>query len=367
MRASAPAARWAERARPEWLPEAVALADSVFRPAGPGSMASDYPLLFDPANAENLFVHREGGCIVGLVGSLPCDLVIDGRPVRAASIGSVATAPTLRGRGIASALLDLAERELRAGGCRLLLISGQRELYRRFGAVRVGSVRWYRVERPLASGRGLAISPLASEHLSDVARLYDRRRTRYVRTLAALERLFAAAGFAAAEQAEQAGFVASDDAEARAYAVVVRGARHYAGAALVSEWAGDADALVEIFDAVFRMTSGGLLVPLLEDGPELAQRLPGSAALAPEPCPYTVKVIAGVGLWDDLGRPAGVRLAETRRGVYALEDDGGLRTLGAPELTSLLFGQPQSDVPRPPALEEICPLPFVWPQGLNYV
>ena len=367
MSASAPAVGGAQRATPEWLPEIVAFADSVFRPTGRGSMADDYPCLFDPANAEHLFVRRERGRIVALVGALGCQLALDGRQLQAASIGSVATAPDRRGRGAASALLALAERELRAEGCRLLLISGERGLYERFGAVRVGSVRWYRLERPLAASSRLSVTALGEDELAHAARLYDRRGTRYVRTLATLERLFCAAGFAAAEQGEQRAFLAADGADARAYAIVVERARHYPGLSLVTEWAGDADALIEIFDAVLAAGSGAaLLFPLLAEDDELAKRLPGAAALRAEAYPYTAKVIDGVGLWEDLARPGGLVLTGGGEGLYALAGRGRARMLTAAELTSLLFAAaPPSALPPP--LAGVCPFPFVWPQGLNYV
>ena len=329
-------------------------------------MADDYPCLFDVANTEHLFVWRERGEIVAVVGALPCRLLIDGREVQAASIGSVAAAPHRRGRGLASALLALAERELRAEGCRLLLISGERGLYERFGAVRVGSARRYRLERPLPAPHGLSVRALAEDDLAHVARLYDRRRTRYVRTPATLARLFRAAGFAAAEQGEQTGFLAADGAEARAYAIVVERARHYPDLSLVSEWAGDGDGLVAIFNVVLASGSGALLFPLLPEDDELAKRLPGATELQPEPFPYTVKVIDGAALWADLGHPGGLALEERGDGLYALADGGGVRTLTPAELTSLLFGAPQaSTLPAP--LTGTCPFPFVWPEGLNYV
>ncbi|MBA3366573.1 MAG: GNAT family N-acetyltransferase [Actinobacteria bacterium] len=368
LRTGASATGGAEQARLEWLPEIVAFADGVFRASGRGSMAGDYPCLFDPGNVEHLFVHREHGRIAGLAGALPCDLLLDGRPVRAAGIGSVATAPHLRGHGVASRLLGLAEEALRHEGCRLLLISGGRGLYRRFGAVRVGSVRWYRLDRPLAVGSRWTVTRLRRDGLSAAAQLYDRRRTRYVRTPAALDRLFAAAGFAAAEQGEQAGFLASDGVELRAYAIVVSGARHHPDVQLVSEWAGDPDGLAAIFDAVLRAGGGAVLVPLLDADAELAERLPGSSAVPREPFPYTVKVIDGVGLWEDLGLGAGGALGERSPGVYTLGVGDVARTLGAAGLTSLLFGHTSAiESWPPPALPEVLPVPFVWPQGLNYV
>ncbi len=357
----------AQRARVEWLPEIVSFADSVFRPSGRGSMARDYPCLFDPENVQHLFVHREDDRIAGLVGALPCELLLDGRHVRAASIGSVATAPRLRGGGIATALLELAERSLRNEDSRLVLISGDGNLYRRFGAVPVGCVRWYRLEARGAGGRRLAVTRLGRDQLPALARLYDRRRSRYVRTLATVERLFASAGFAAAEQGEQTGFLASDGGGPRAYAITVAGARHYPGAGLVSEWAGDAEGLLAIFDAAVGAGAGSLLIPLLEEDAELAARLPGSSAAPSEPFPYTVKVIDGIGLWGDLGDPGGLALAESLPGAYALGVGREGLTLTAADLTSLLFARLPASEPLAAALSSVCPFPFVWPQGLNYV
>jgi len=264
-------------------------------------------------------------------------------------------------------LLELAERALRAEGCRLVLISGDGALYRRFRAVPVGCVRWYRLEQPSSGPGRLAVSRLGRDQLPALARLYDRRRTRYVRTLADVERLFRGAGFAAAEQGEQTGFLASDDAGPRAYAITVSGARHYPTVGLVSEWAGDAEGLLAIFDAVVGASAAGLLIPLLEEDTDLAERLPGASAIPTESFPYTAKVIDGVGLWEDLGYPGGLALVESRPGVYALGDGKEAHGLTAAELTSLLFARSPESEPLPAPLSSVCPVPFVWPQGLNYV
>lgn len=67
-------------------------------------------------------------------------LSVQGAKIKTAGFGGVCTHPDYRGRGIATTLLNRCIGETAAAGARLLIISGERGLYRRAHAMSVGPV-----------------------------------------------------------------------------------------------------------------------------------------------------------------------------------------------------------------------------------
>jgi len=142
-------------ARSEEIEDIVALANLVFRPEGRGGeMGGEFPVLFDPANAENLYIVRDGRRVASHVGVLRQTICTCGLRIPVACIGSVCTHPDYRGRGLASQLMDLAIRRSVEAGDLLMPISGGRGLYRRLGAVSLGP--YVRFAVPTETGRAMS-------------------------------------------------------------------------------------------------------------------------------------------------------------------------------------------------------------------
>ena len=133
-------------ARAEETEKIIELANLVFRPAKRGGdMAREFPVLLAPENAENLYIVRDGTRVVSLVGVHRQTIITSGVQIAAACIGSVCTDPEYRGRGLASALMDLAIARAREVGDVLMPISGNRTLYRSRGATPIGPTIEHRV------------------------------------------------------------------------------------------------------------------------------------------------------------------------------------------------------------------------------
>ncbi|MAF10825.1 hypothetical protein CMK11_10265 [Candidatus Poribacteria bacterium] len=124
-----------------------ALVGEVFRP----SLMDEYPQLYHAETLGNCRVVEVGGDIVSHVGMTVQDAAIYGCRVRVACIGGVATHPDHRGNGYAGACLDDAIRVARESGTDIMMISGDRSLYRRAGCRRVGEEY-----SPSLSGEALA-------------------------------------------------------------------------------------------------------------------------------------------------------------------------------------------------------------------
>jgi GNAT superfamily N-acetyltransferase len=186
-----------ERATPDALDALGRFADRVFRPDVPAglSMPREFPLLFHSDNAANLFYIRRGDDVLALAGTYPQMLAVNGATVRAVSVGAVCTAPRARGQGYATALLH-AIRDQFQPSHGLLLISGDRPLYRRLGAVPFGHLVQFAVERTSSVPGGTwvrACAPIEAP-IARLHALYVQHPVRYLRTPAAMAAMLTATG-----------------------------------------------------------------------------------------------------------------------------------------------------------------------------
>lgn len=85
-------------------------------------LAREYPLVFDARFGGRSIVLERDGAVRSACTLLARDFRVAGRRLRVGLIGSVATDPAWRGRGLATELLTRAEAELRAQGCLFALL-----------------------------------------------------------------------------------------------------------------------------------------------------------------------------------------------------------------------------------------------------
>jgi GNAT superfamily N-acetyltransferase len=185
------------------LPRLIAAADSVFRApaehgeaglAGLGSMGRDYPLLFDPDNAANLFIARdEDGGVLAHAGFVARGASILGRRATVACFGAVFTLPGHRGRGLATGLLEAAVARARAAGADIGLVSGARALYSRAGFADYPPCQRLQVLRSAAAGGGdHDVRPAGAADIPDLIRLQGGEPVRFERPAEDWRRLLAA-------------------------------------------------------------------------------------------------------------------------------------------------------------------------------
>ncbi len=198
-------------ARPDELPQVVTLADDVFS-AEQRSMGPHFPTLFRASNAEWLRTFWDGDVAVSHAGFWLGRIRSHGRDLAVAHLGAVCTRPDYRGRGLAGALLADALPRLREAGVGLLLISGDRSLYRRIGARKFGRLLRFRVGRAaaeaLASGWSLdRLGPPADGAAAAMADLQAREPVRYHRTAGDWLLLLPAKGYLTAGDGRGAALV----------------------------------------------------------------------------------------------------------------------------------------------------------------
>ncbi len=159
---------------------------TVFRP----TLWDEYPQLFSDDNLDNCRVMVHDGQVVTHIGMLIRDASLLGCRIRVCNIGAVGTLPDFRKRGLASqTFADACARAAREG-CDLMIVSGDRNLYRMAGCRRVGRDVEYTVTREDAARLGegfnpcraaVTLDPASEQDQETLLRLYQREPVRFIR------------------------------------------------------------------------------------------------------------------------------------------------------------------------------------------
>lgn len=355
-----------------------ALTDAVFRPG----MPEQYPQLFDEANRENLRVCVDGGRCVSHVGMTERGATLFGCSLGVCSVGAVATHPDSRGRGLASACFDDAVDKAARDGMDVMLVSGDRSLYRRRGCLEIGGDAAFTLT-PAQAGAldesarlSVTVSLMTDQDLPLVRECYRAEPVRFVR--APDDYHFAQQSGLVMDSACDF-WVVRERGAFRAYAVVER--RDDGLRVRLLEFAGDRRALLAALPGLIgRVAPAALQWQVARhDGPFRSLCEGAGLAPTPAPSPGTVKLLRFVPLmermrprWEELlGARDAARLSFRQSGdQYAFgfggdtlpaDRDRTTRLLFHPAAVSALTPGPCADV-----LRQILPLPWVWP-GINYV
>jgi predicted acetyltransferase len=145
-----------------------------------GGGVEEFPPWFEKAGPANFRVVREGadGAAVGCLLLIPMGQFFGGRSIPLTGIAAVGVAPEARGRGVASAMMREAVREIRAAGVPLSgLYPATQPLYRRVGYEQAGYRFEYRipivrVDAKVKGGDGLLVRAAAAGDLSAIKACY---------------------------------------------------------------------------------------------------------------------------------------------------------------------------------------------------
>ena len=226
------------------LDPTLALVNRVFRTGVDQDMSTDYPLVFDPGNLENLRVVAEGGRILSHAAVARRELRENGCVLPISMICAVATDPEHRRRGAASRIMEDATEAMAARGDAfgLLWTGPARDFYRRLGWEVVGSNGWaYLVEPELARRLEQPLPVRAFQAERDLARImqiHEAQPRQLTRTQADYRRLL---GLPKSEV-----WVAEEKGQVAGYLVVAR-AYNKSG---VVEWGGTSGALSSLLARV---------------------------------------------------------------------------------------------------------------------
>src|SRR5579875_4102540 len=181
--------------RPDEYRATIDLINLVFRDRDgmAPTMAEEYPLLLTPENRDYLRIVLEDGQPVAHVGVCVRPALLAGCGVTIGSIGSVCAHPAVRERGYGSLALRDAIALLEVRHVDLMLVSGDRGLYRRAGCVDARPYAYIVSGSPdVATPQGMRISRAGAERLDDLIRVHQREATRFVRPREDWEKLIRA-------------------------------------------------------------------------------------------------------------------------------------------------------------------------------
>ncbi|MCY0909487.1 MAG: GNAT family N-acetyltransferase [Sulfobacillus thermotolerans] len=287
-----------KRAAPDDLGTLGEMVDRIYRPQKPPGegMPREFPHLFDPRNAANLFFVEDRGRPVSMVGVLKQIGMVPGAAVPVASIGSVATVPEYRGLHLASRILQVVFDTMRDEQQALCLISGDRDLYLRQGAIAVGQMETVFIELTPSMPRlsyPLRQVPahLRASYASRLIRLYRQEPYRFMRTTAHMEVLLNALWFQRPGFDQQL-FVIGPEDHPVAYVVVYVSARSI-DQGTIMEWAGDRAAIVQALPYVMTHMNIRHLQFHIHEADFSMHRLADEKGwtLVPGPLQGTVKVV----------------------------------------------------------------------------
>lgn len=219
-------------------PGVLGLMQRVLRPGG--DLAAEYPTVLGPEARGEILWAGSADLPDAALALEPVTVVGGAQELRLGLVGSVCTAEHARGRGYASALLDLAAERAEAAGCAALLLwADDASFYVRRGFSEVGT------EMDLAFSPShllhlpkVEARPAGSAEAPELMALYAEHAARTDRDVASFARLLNGPGLET--------LVVWEGGECRAYAICGRGADLKG---VVHEWGGDFESVLGLVRA----------------------------------------------------------------------------------------------------------------------
>jgi GNAT superfamily N-acetyltransferase len=361
---------------------------TVFRP----TLWDEYPQLFNDENLDNCRVMVHQGQVVTHIGMLIRDASILGCRIRVCNVGGVATLPDFRKRGLATQTFADACAKAKRDGCDLLIVSGDRNLYRMAGCRRVGRDVEYTVTPADVTRVGEAFNPCRAEVRIEpaeekdqdlMARLYQREPVRFIRRREDYRRAMQC-GFV---MNRPSGFwIVRRGAEAAAY-IIFNVPRPDDKQIRIAEYAGSRTAVVGALPLILAHYGLQKLTLHALGTDTVVRGLMDERGVASAPAPGSGSVrMTNFAQFMDRMRPyleETLGLEEARKLSFAEETDdrfilawGGERVMipNRGDVSRFLFGQPDgsdegilsADHPVARALRPALPMPTLW-YGISYV
>lgn len=371
----------------EEMKMAVRLSDDTFRDAEQTSMGTAFPFIFSDAAAHLSYgAFEPDGTLAAFMGLVPWTVRIGAAELSVLSLGSVCTAPSARGQGYASRMLQQVYTFARDAGASLLLVSGDRSLYTRSGCASFGRLLRYRVKDAQAAalldgartGQG-SVREARPDDLFALQAVLASRPVRYRLGVNELGALLKAEAFASILKLSQRVLVYESDGRLTG-AVVIGVSKKADGFGTVLEHAGDPPALAALLgEAMTRFGLAALDVPVPWHERALQTMLDGIPAET-ENHPGTMRIADGAALIEQLrpwlserGDISDLDVRQQEDGRWLLGSRGGPppSVYTSQQLIRLIFDCAGArDEPAPggaAAFRDLFPVPFPYTAGLSYI
>lgn len=171
---------------PSFHAATIQLICTTFKPP----MLEEFPLLLGLNNLSHMWIATDDSKVVAVVSYYITPVHLDSVTISVASIGAVATDRAYRGKGLSSELLKRCESQMLQEGVDVVLISGDLPHYRRFGADPISLMDAFKIP-PLTTHHQLV--PYEEIHLTSIYDLYTTLPYRFGRTIDEMKQLIDAA------------------------------------------------------------------------------------------------------------------------------------------------------------------------------
>ena len=153
---------------------------------GPEIIKDEVTASYIPPERGGIFVLAQQGRLVSQIGVVHDQIKMDAATIRAASIGGVCTHPDYRSQGLAGRLLEYCTAQLVQEKARLMLISGDGELYTRLGNVLHGRYLYFSMTAKTNPAFGPAPADLVLRRMTSVdtlpvSQLYRAEPVHFIR------------------------------------------------------------------------------------------------------------------------------------------------------------------------------------------
>lgn len=376
--------------RKEEFDQVLELVNYVFRQSNnqPPNMGEWHSLLFNYDNLDKMRIIVEDNKPVSHIGISESEITVYGCRTKMGSIGSVCTHPEYRGRGFATRLLEDCTRKLNEDEADIMLVSGERGLYKRAGCVEAGRVHNFRISQDdleKFDRQDIEVFPYEERNLADIIAIYQKEPVRFYRSLEDLRKVLKSG--AAMDRKAEILMVRMDD-NFLGYLVVQVPAEVKKGEKRIGnvvEYAGVRRAIADAIRPVFNrydFQQISLNIPFHDVEFIYTFKQKGFESTIGN-IPGTIKIINFPRLMDRFHPYVGERLGKKKRDsiTFAQEDDRFTIYFGQEQfntdgrsLVQIVFGtydgKQRETITREggmsKVLRDIFPLPFVWP-GLNFV
>ena len=233
---------------------ALKLINAVLRPPAHGTILKEYPLVLGTDNIENMRVIVQGNEVVSHAAIYFSNLRTGNLVFKVGGIGSVATHPDCRGRGLASAVIRDCIRIMEEAKCHLsVLWTQRRDFYGRLRYETAGSEYLFRAKASDFAHISCEckVIPYSPERLSAIIDIHERETCRTERTRNEYETYFGIP--------KTKTLLAMRGNTVTAYAAMGKGEDFRS---CVHEWGGDANDVLCLAHTFARSSSMGEIVIL---------------------------------------------------------------------------------------------------------
>lgn len=364
----------------EEFKEAVNLSDQVFRDKEHISMGKAFPHVFSDylLQSYGAFIDQKLVAFTGLVPSL---VHIGSAQLKVYSLGSVATHPEHRKKGYASEILKRILHHIDQSEASLLLVSGDRDLYKRVNCFPFGTIHEYKLTPLSLSEHDLNVEYIREFAPTDwfqIKELADHQIARFEQSIWDLAMLIKVEPFASIYKLKHKVLVSTKDGKIDAFLVIAMKSEGHSDSIAI-EWAGDESAIAELLHygmVKFKLNQVKINIPWHEK--KLLSKL-HSLENTVKPLLGTIRIVNAERLFQQLSP----YLEEKNQALFKrlnvkTMDDGYTQIstnresilLNPFELVQMIFGDNLNrniDGELKDIVNELFPIPFPNTAGLNYV